>query len=82
MWKIGPECAAQQAKLASARLQNTGVFSACARFMSARAAAVRGVAGRGPAIDRGGRTQQQRGRQDDGPGDEAERAAWQSASHG
>src|SRR3954471_21623946 len=36
MWKSGPEWAAQQAKLASDRIQNTGVFSACPSVMSAR----------------------------------------------
>src|SRR6185369_5157125 len=30
MWKIGPECAAQQAKWASASVMNCGVLSACA----------------------------------------------------
>src|SRR6185312_9816655 len=35
MWKIGPEWAAQHAKFASARLQNTGVFSAPATVMPA-----------------------------------------------
>ena len=30
MWKIGPECAAQQAKCASASVMNCGVRSACA----------------------------------------------------
>src|SRR4051794_28201415 len=51
MWKIGPECAAQQAKLASARLQNTGVFSAPARSMVAAGALAvrRGGAGAGSA---------------------------------
>ena len=30
MWKIGPECAAQQAKCASASVMNCGVRNACA----------------------------------------------------
>ena len=30
MWKIGPECAAQQAKCASASVMNCGVLNACA----------------------------------------------------
>ena len=30
MWKIGPECAAQQPKCASASVMNCGVRSACA----------------------------------------------------
>jgi len=29
MWKIGPECAAQQAKCASASVMNCGVRNAC-----------------------------------------------------
>ena len=40
MWKIGPEWAAQQAKFASARLQNTGVFNACPMVMPTGAAPV------------------------------------------
>ena len=33
MWKIGPECAAQQAKWVSAMAANCGVRSACAAVM-------------------------------------------------
>ena len=40
MWKIGPEWAAQQAKFANARLQNTGVLSAWDKFMAVPSAAV------------------------------------------
>ena len=73
MWKIGPEWAAQHAKFASDRIQNTGVFSACANVMSAADDASGGRDSGGPAIGRGSWAKQQRGRQDDGPGDEAER---------
>ena len=34
MWKIGPECAAQQAKCASASVMNCGVRNACAAVHS------------------------------------------------
>src|SRR3954452_20084060 len=34
MWKIGPECAAQQQKCASARVMNCGVLNACATLHS------------------------------------------------
>ena len=51
MWKIGPECAAQQAKCASASVMNCGVRNACATVhcVSGTAAplALEGVAGCG-----------------------------------
>src|SRR5579872_297749 len=55
MWKIGPEWAAQQAKLASDRIQKTDVFSACASVMSAGldAAADEATAGPRPAAGAG-----------------------------
>src|SRR3954469_22823022 len=63
MWKSGPEWAAQQAKLASDRIQNTGVFSACPSVMSARttpladalARAVSSAAGAGRSSTAAGR---------------------------
>jgi hypothetical protein len=38
MWKIGPECAAQQAKCASASVMNCGVLSACGPSIPVRCA--------------------------------------------
>ncbi len=43
MWKIGPECAAQQAKCASASVMNCGVRSAWAAVHSACGASVAAV---------------------------------------
>ena len=37
MWKIGPECAAQQAKYVSATATNCGVRSACPTLSAATA---------------------------------------------
>ena len=73
MWKSGPEWAAQQAKLASDRIQNTGVFSACPSVMSARTTPLADVLAAGGVIGRGCRAKQHRRRQDNAPGDDAER---------
>ena len=40
MWKIGPECAAQHAKCASASVMNCGVRNACATVHCTSGAAV------------------------------------------
>ena len=70
MWKIGPECAAQQAKCASASVMNCGVRSACATVHS--------VSGASPAfggrVARGlrRRTHQEAGRDQQRPGGDAD----------
>src|SRR5580704_12407510 len=63
MWKIGPECAAQHAKFAIARLQNTGVFSACRTVIPAVAAPATGGAAVDPTSTAGaGRSSKAAGR--------------------
>src|SRR5437879_2425345 len=53
MWKIGPECAAQQAKYVSAIAANCGVRSACA-IVSSGPSAPAVAPGRAAVVDAGG----------------------------
>ena len=71
MWKIGPECAAQQAKCVSAIAQNCGVASDLARWSTrgrARAAPPIAAAPTSPGCSR----MQQGHRDDHQPGEVAE----------
>ncbi len=60
MWKIGPECAAQQAKCASASVMNCGVRSACAAVHSIAGASLV-LAAAVPAACGAGRIRKQAG---------------------
>ena len=61
MWKIGPECAAQQAKCASASVMNCGVRSACAAVHSPLRRVVRICGRRALAACGAGRTRNEAG---------------------
>ena len=61
MWKIGPECAAQQAKCASASVTNCGVRSACAAVHSVCPASAVFVAAVPPLSCGAGRTSSEAG---------------------
>ena len=78
MWKIGPECAAQQAKCASASAANCGVRSASPALMRGSQLAATGVAtpGAGGLVEHdGGRRTSSAAGMSRIHGDDAERSA-------